>query len=216
MGKENIVEIPEGSGNKYKYAYEGGRTAYLGPVGSSPSLSEAEFLKHIEVESGGKKIGLEVNVVSVEDIERYTSPMEQVTMALTRLDLKLGKDPSQTRTSGMMADFASDRDVQRIASDYLIMKIISKGDLLRFKDDIEFKVELTTTPDEDDFNVVAEDRGSRYYDGKFTIFYKGRYAADGGFDLFTSGTVSKDEQNLDFEHVDGIDWFFKSIWAERD
>ena len=43
MPKESIVEIPEGSGNKYRYVYEDGSTRYLGPVGSSPDLGEEEF-----------------------------------------------------------------------------------------------------------------------------------------------------------------------------
>lgn len=41
--KESIVEIPEGSGNFYRYIYEGGRTRYLGPVGKAPMLEEEEF-----------------------------------------------------------------------------------------------------------------------------------------------------------------------------
>ena len=41
---ENIVEIPEGSGNYYRYEYEAGATVYKGPVGSAPELSEQEFL----------------------------------------------------------------------------------------------------------------------------------------------------------------------------
>jgi len=41
--KENIVEIPEGSGNHYRYGYQDGSTIYLGPVGDAPALAEAEF-----------------------------------------------------------------------------------------------------------------------------------------------------------------------------
>jgi len=44
MSRESIVEIPEGSGNRYRYAYFDGTTRYLGPVGSAPPLSEEEFL----------------------------------------------------------------------------------------------------------------------------------------------------------------------------
>jgi hypothetical protein len=42
--KENIVEIPTGSGNRYRYAYEDGKTTYLGPIGEAPPMVEAEFL----------------------------------------------------------------------------------------------------------------------------------------------------------------------------
>jgi len=43
MGKESIVEIPEGSGNKYRYEYQDGATVYRGPVGSAPPLDEEHF-----------------------------------------------------------------------------------------------------------------------------------------------------------------------------
>jgi len=44
-----IVEIPEGSGNKYRYEYEPfhGKTIYRGPVGSAPALTEDEFLDEL-------------------------------------------------------------------------------------------------------------------------------------------------------------------------
>ena len=54
--KENIVEIPEGSGNKYRYSYEDGQTVYKGPVGSAPDLGEAEFLMGIGEEDKRAKI----------------------------------------------------------------------------------------------------------------------------------------------------------------
>ena len=44
MGKESVVEIPAGSGNKYRYVYDQGSTKYLGPVGSAPEIAEAEFM----------------------------------------------------------------------------------------------------------------------------------------------------------------------------
>jgi len=55
MPKESVVEIPSGSGNKYRYVYdhETGRTEYLGPVGSAPDLGEEEFLDAIP--SSGKQ-----------------------------------------------------------------------------------------------------------------------------------------------------------------
>jgi len=44
------VEIPEGSGNKYRYEYEGGSTVYKGPVGDSPQLTEEEFMAAMDQE----------------------------------------------------------------------------------------------------------------------------------------------------------------------
>ena len=41
--RESIVEIPSGSGNKYRYVYEDGATLYRGPVGSAPTMAEPEF-----------------------------------------------------------------------------------------------------------------------------------------------------------------------------
>jgi len=43
MGKEHLVEIPSGSGNRYRYEYSDGATRYLGPAGQAPELGEAEF-----------------------------------------------------------------------------------------------------------------------------------------------------------------------------
>ena len=43
MPRESVVEIPAGSGNRYRYNYEDGSTRYLGPVGDGPQISEAEF-----------------------------------------------------------------------------------------------------------------------------------------------------------------------------
>jgi len=40
---ESVVEIPEGSGNWYRYEYKDGKTIYRGPVGSAPSIDESEF-----------------------------------------------------------------------------------------------------------------------------------------------------------------------------
>jgi len=39
------VEIPPGSGNRYRYEYENGKTVYKGPVGNAPELGEVEFLE---------------------------------------------------------------------------------------------------------------------------------------------------------------------------
>lgn len=40
-----VVEIPPGSGNRYRYHYnpESQQTEYRGPVGDSPTLNEADF-----------------------------------------------------------------------------------------------------------------------------------------------------------------------------
>jgi len=43
MGKESQVEIPEGSGNFYRYEYDDGKTVYKGPVGDAPGINEQEF-----------------------------------------------------------------------------------------------------------------------------------------------------------------------------
>lgn len=47
MGKESIVEIPKGSGHKYRYEYQDGQTVYKGPVGDSPELGEEQFLAEL-------------------------------------------------------------------------------------------------------------------------------------------------------------------------
>ena len=43
MPKESRVEIPQDSGNWYRYDYEDGQTLYKGPVGTAPAISEEEF-----------------------------------------------------------------------------------------------------------------------------------------------------------------------------
>jgi len=43
----SIVEIPPGSGNRYRYEYENGKTQYKGPVGEAPELGEAEFMERM-------------------------------------------------------------------------------------------------------------------------------------------------------------------------
>lgn len=48
MGKESRVEIPENSGNFYRYEYSEGKTLYRGPVGDAPELSEEEFRRELE------------------------------------------------------------------------------------------------------------------------------------------------------------------------
>ena len=47
MGKEHQVEIPPGSGNRYRYAYDPERqaTIYKGPVGEAPPIGEEDFLR---------------------------------------------------------------------------------------------------------------------------------------------------------------------------
>jgi hypothetical protein len=50
--KESRVEIPAGSGNFYRYGYADGKTHYLGPMGSSPALSEEEFQRNISIVKG--------------------------------------------------------------------------------------------------------------------------------------------------------------------
>jgi len=45
MGKESVVEIPPGSGNRYRYAYDPDtqKMRYMGPVGESPPIDEVTF-----------------------------------------------------------------------------------------------------------------------------------------------------------------------------
>jgi len=47
----SIVEIPPGSGNKYRYVYDQAtqQTQYKGPVGEAPALDEGEFLEIMKV-----------------------------------------------------------------------------------------------------------------------------------------------------------------------
>ena len=50
MPKESRVEIPSGSGNFYRYAYdpETQATRYLGTVGQAPEMGEEEFLAEMD------------------------------------------------------------------------------------------------------------------------------------------------------------------------
>lgn len=69
MSKESIVEIPEGSGNQYRYVYEGGKTVYRGPVGSAPKLGEEEFMAAME---SGKRYNLfELSAIAkqIDDVD---------------------------------------------------------------------------------------------------------------------------------------------------
>jgi hypothetical protein len=50
--KESVVEIPVGSGNRYRYVYEDGETRYLGPVGTAPQISEKDFLRNVALITG--------------------------------------------------------------------------------------------------------------------------------------------------------------------
>jgi len=45
VSKESRVEIPRGSGNYYRYAYQDGATVYRGPVGQAPAIDEERFLE---------------------------------------------------------------------------------------------------------------------------------------------------------------------------
>jgi len=52
MPRESVVEIPSGSGNKYRYVYDPSSkaTRYLGTVGQAPALSEQEFMAAIIID----------------------------------------------------------------------------------------------------------------------------------------------------------------------
>ena len=71
MGKESVVEIPHGSGNRYRYEYSAGSTIYKGPVGSAPDLGEAEFLDAIEAKKTDEEI------VFADPKEDNTPPFHQ-------------------------------------------------------------------------------------------------------------------------------------------
>jgi len=77
MPQESIVEIPSGSGNKYRYRYEDGRTIYRGPVGDAPELDEEKFLFAIRYSLPGwdQLSQTEKNIVSgkasQEERQRY-------------------------------------------------------------------------------------------------------------------------------------------------
>jgi len=58
MPSQSIVEIPPGSGNRYRYEYEGGSTVYKGPVGDVPVLTEPEFMAAFDTEEPSEKITL--------------------------------------------------------------------------------------------------------------------------------------------------------------
>ena len=49
---ESRVEIPEGSGNFYRYQYnpDTQATEYLGPIGDAPAIDEVEFLRGLKKE----------------------------------------------------------------------------------------------------------------------------------------------------------------------
>ena len=67
MSRESIVEIPSGSGNKYRYEYSEGKTRYKGPVGDAPEIGEAEFNMVIARKSSND-IQLPMNNKRMEDI----------------------------------------------------------------------------------------------------------------------------------------------------
>lgn len=67
MGKESVVEIPENSGNQYRYVYSEGKTAYLGPVGQAPPLSEHEFFDIMKEERYGK---VRIDVSSLTETDK--------------------------------------------------------------------------------------------------------------------------------------------------
>jgi len=48
VNRRQSNKIPPGSGNRYRYEYEEGKTQYKGPVGEAPELSEEEFLERFK------------------------------------------------------------------------------------------------------------------------------------------------------------------------
>jgi len=74
MPKESVVEIPSGSGNKYRYEYSDGATVYRGPVGSAPELGEEEFNMLTVEMPFGIGVGLESSQEEAFDVINNVYP----------------------------------------------------------------------------------------------------------------------------------------------
>jgi len=70
-----VVEIPPGSGNRYKYVYEGGKTVYKGPVGTAPEISEGEFLEMMERSGMNPRVKTDLEALSIiaKDVDIETA-----------------------------------------------------------------------------------------------------------------------------------------------
>jgi len=75
----SIVEIPPGSGNRYKYVYdaETKATVYKGPVGNAPALDEEEFLEMMGIDDD-VVVGVGDFVEWVDDWRDFDPPRPKV------------------------------------------------------------------------------------------------------------------------------------------
>jgi hypothetical protein len=78
MGKVSTVEIPQGSGNLYRYEYTDGQTRYLGPVGNAPAISEIELLRTISEKDLEEKWGVKIVGVKHKSFKTGSQDVEQV------------------------------------------------------------------------------------------------------------------------------------------
>jgi len=80
------VEIPPGSGNRYRYEYEEGSTVYKGPVGDSPQLTEEEFLERMRV--------VYLNTSNPGKLKEFRVALEPIKVKSTSIDLpEVNADP---------------------------------------------------------------------------------------------------------------------------
>jgi len=93
--KESVVEIPSGSGNRYRYRYDPGskKTIYLGPAGQAPEIGEQEFmdfagLNWFPTSRFYEEIATEIN----EDLRHQLAdlPIEEINVAEGRIKLLRG------------------------------------------------------------------------------------------------------------------------------
>jgi len=84
-----VVEIPPGSGNRYRYEYEEGATVYKGPVGTAPELSEGEFLEMSQVVGQKeRKLKTAFEILDLDEQNRYDTGLGDV-------DYDVMSDPPQ-------------------------------------------------------------------------------------------------------------------------
>jgi len=134
MGKTTTVEIPPGSGNKYRYVYDTrtGETVYLGPVGDVPELSEIDFMRYLldEIEHArrtgegdmfdiGEAKGLYDQKLSIETVIEEGGRQDELwyaTLALTEMPFKDGKREI-LRVEGFQFIDSFERDMKRAGHD---------------------------------------------------------------------------------------------------
>lgn len=73
------VEIPEGSGNYYRYDYEDGKTVYKGPIGSAPAIEEEHFTKRVKTMFGEARWKKYKDIISLESEEKAVTAVKKLT-----------------------------------------------------------------------------------------------------------------------------------------